>query len=360
MNRKLCSLESHLFEALKDFSIEDYQLILYKIKLNMPWQTSSSRLLFRQGLLVNLITNTSFSATGECAPMAEIGTESLEQAHTILEKKLASCQGKPITAELLSEMDSFPASRFALESALLSLLEKHTSQTIAQILNPQYSHTIKTNTMLGSLDDKLLCRAKQAELNGFSCLKIKFGLGDIETEAKALIPVLKQLSSTTQIRIDANKSWTYEQTKWLLDYLKFMLKTRINQIDSIEEPLLDFNLKHYKSLQDSTNIALALDESFSEKIDLKRFPVRRLVLKPTVQGGIIKTWQLARQAKQFNIETIITSSIETGYGLWPITYLCAALNASIKKEQFHGLATASWLEQTLITPPEIKHGVITI
>ena len=74
------------------------------------------------------------------------------------------------------------------------------------------------------------------------------------------------------------------------------------------------------------------------------------------QGGIINTLHLARQAQQSKIKTVITSSIETAYGLWPIVYLCAAIN----NQQFHGLATASWLENTLIEPPEIKHGIITL
>lgn len=360
MNDQLITIETRLFAPLKDLSLKDFQLIPYKIKLHRPWKTASKSLYYRHGLLVKIITNETLSAIGDCAPLIEIGTESLEQAQAILEKKLISYQSKSLTTELLSDMESFPASRFALESALLSLLEKQTDQTIAQMLNPQYSHTIKTNTMLGTLDDKLLSKAKRAELNGFSCLKIKLGLRNIETEMKTLTHVMQQLSPLTQIRLDANKSWTYQQTKWLLDHLKRHLKAHIKQIDSIEEPLIDFNIKHYQSLQKNTDIALALDESFSAKVSLKQFPVRRLVLKPTAQGGIIKTWQLARQAMQQNIETVITSSIETGYGLWPITYLCAALSASSKDKQFHGLATASWLEETLIAPPEIRHGIITI
>ncbi|MCU7800319.1 MAG: hypothetical protein KZQ70_09280 [gamma proteobacterium symbiont of Lucinoma myriamae] len=121
-----------------------------------------------------------------------------------------------------------------------------------------------------------------------------------------------------------------------------------------EEPKI-FNTTAYQHLQSKTSIAIALDESFSSSDSLETFPVQRLILKPMAQGGLLKTLERVRQAQQLNIETIITSSIESGYGLWAISHLCAAVN----NQQYHGIATASWLEETLIKPPEIKHGIIT-
>jgi O-succinylbenzoate synthase len=175
-------------------------------------------------------------------------------------------------------------------------------------------------------------------------------LDSIEKESQLLLALLKQLSPTSLIRLDANKSWSIHETEQLLH----LIKPYSSQIDSIEEPLKTYSPHAYQKLQQQTTIPLALDESFSGQ--LKHYPVKRLVLKPMVQGGLVKTLRLARQAQQAKIETIITSTIETAYGLWPISQLCAVLN----NEQYHGLATASWLEDTLIAPPEIKHGLIIL
>lgn len=328
----------------------------YRIKLTSPWHSAASSLYYRQGLLVKVVINESLSGIGECAPMIEIGTESLRQAEQFLKHKLPSLTGRSVEPDLLSEMDALPASRFALETALIAVIEQHTEQHLAQILNPQYSHKIAVNVVLGSLDDDLLERAKQAEAQGFSCVKIKLGLNDIKDEAESLANLLQTMSPSIRVRLDANKSWTFAQTKWFLNYLEQNCCREKVQIDGIEEPLRKFNASYYHYLQNKTRISLALDESFACISDLKHFPVRRLVLKPMAQGGILNTWKLARQARKYKIETVITSSIETGYGLWPITYLCAAINDN----QFHGLSTASWLENTLIEPPEIKHGTITL
>lgn len=372
MNKPIKQLNDSLLDLHPDLIIQHCAITPYKIKLKKPLHTASSSLYFREGLLIKLTANvlstntlttnsistsSAYSAIGECAPMIEIGTESLLQAQQFLEKKSASITGQHLSAELLSDMDKFPACRFALESALLSLIAQHSHKNIAgllnsELLNSEVTPKIKVNTMLGALNSDTLVQVKQAETNGFNCIKIKLGLNSIETEAQQLKDLLETILPSTLMRLDANKSWTLEQSEWLLNFLKPYER----QIDGIEEPLKVFDNTAYQYLQSNTAIALALDESFSSSDSLNTYPVKRLILKPMAQGGLLNTLERVRQAQQLNIETIVTSSIESGYGLWAISYLCAAIN----NQQYHGIATASWLEETLIKPPEITHGIITL
>jgi len=336
------------------FIIKQVKISPYKIKLKHPLQTASSCLFFRQGFIVKISTQNAYTAYGECAPMSAVGTESLLQAEQFLEQKLTHITGQELSADLLQDMQDFPACRFALESILLSLKAQQSNKPLFQILNPELKKVkvkVKVNTMLGALDNNTVTQAKQAEAQGFHCLKIKLGLKPIAVEFTQLQSLLQQISGNTIIRLDANKSWTIEQSKWLLQ----QLKAYNNQIDSIEEPLKIFDNTAYRYLQSKTSIALALDESFSSSEALDSYPVQRLILKPAAQGGLVNTLQRVRQAQQRGIECIITSSIESGYGLWAISHCCAAVN----NQQYHGIATASWLQDTLITPPEINNGWIT-
>ncbi|WP_198264450.1 o-succinylbenzoate synthase [sulfur-oxidizing endosymbiont of Gigantopelta aegis] len=349
-------------ELMAIIKLIHYELMPYKIKLSTPWETASSCLHFRQGILVKLVDQHSHIAIGECAPMPEIGTESLSRAQQFLEQKLASLVGQALTDISLNDMDDYPASHFALESAYLSLLahSQHLSftQCLADLegkhpqkLQPLSEHKrIRVNAMLGTLDFAVLTRVKQAEAEGFTCLKFKIGLTSLNNEIKQLKILLQQVSASTLIRLDANKSWSVSETEQLLDSLRAFS----SQIDSIEEPLKHYSHNDYQKLQQQTTIPLALDESFDGQ--LTAYPLKRLVLKPMIQGSLVKTLMLARQAQKDKIEVVITSSIETAYGLWPISHLCALLD----NQQYHGLATASWLEDTLIEPPEIKHGLITL
>jgi len=334
------------------FIIKHYKITPYKIKLKQALQTASSCLSFRQGFIIKISTRNAYTAWGECAPMSAIGTESLLQAEQFLQQKLTAITGREFTEDLLQDTQDFPACRFALESILLSLKAQQSNKALFQILNPELKKAkLKVNAMLGALDKNTVVQAKQAEVQGFHCLKIKLGLKSLTVELTQLKSLLKQLSANTLIRLDANKSWTIEESEWLLQQLKPYKK----QIDSIEEPLKIFDNKAYHYLQSKTTIALALDESFSSSESLEHFPVQRLILKPAAQGGLVNTLQRVQQAQQRGIECIITSSIESGYGLWAISHCCAAVN----NQQYHGIATASWLQDTLITPPEINNGCIT-
>ncbi len=340
-------------------NLREFELIPYNIRLKSIWHTASSKFTFRQGILVKLFMSDSSSAIGECAPMEEIGTESIAQAQNYLAQELPLMIGNEINLKTLSDAHLYPASRFALETAILSIKNQNSKKPLAHYLNSAFSRTIKVNAMLGHIDDNIVKNAQQAETHGYHCLKIKMGLSPIIKETDIIKSLLKQLSPATVLRLDANKSWTLKQAQWLLDNLQ----PYSDQIDCIEEPLKDFKQPAYLALQQQTKIPLALDESFktfnmqsSSEQCLKQYPVKKLVLKPMAQGGILKTYHLARLAEQASIKTIITSSIETGYGLWSIAHLCAAIN----NNEYHGLSTASWLEETLIKPPEIHHGIIRL
>ena len=347
------SIQTRLDEFfLQKNIITDYQLQPYNIKLNTPWKSASSCLHYRQGLLIHLTINGSTTAIGECAPIPEAGTETLAQAQNFFFHKLKQYKDRIWDETLLTEMELLPACHFSLESILLSFIADQQKTNIAHLFNPHAAQSIKANTMLGVLDKDTLLKVKQAEQQGFSCIKFKLACDDYKTEIHQLLNLLKHIQTDTIIRLDANKSWSFEQTLWILNELQ----PYQNQIDSIEEPLLKYDHESYQILQQKTSIQLALDESFSSIVDLKQYPLQRLILKPTVQGGIINTLKLATSAAQYKIEIIITSSIETGYGLDIISQCCAALN----NDHYHGIATANWLDDTLIPSPVVQQGQVII
>ncbi len=349
------SLQDLLDSCKTGFELKHYQLQPYRIKLTQPWNTASHSIHYRQGLILKLITTQGCIACGDCAPLYTMGTETLSEAQLQLTKTLEAVIDRSINTSWLDKLADYPASRFALETAILSLISQHRKQNLAQLLNSDAGRIIPVNVMLGDINKQNLTNIKTIENQGFQCLKFKLGLQSIEQEARQLKNVLIQLKPETKVRLDCNKSWTFSQSQWFLDFINSELKAYRQQIDSIEEPLKDFNIQNYRLLQKQTLISLALDESLNMFTDLKLLPVQRIILKPGLIGGIIKSWELAQLAQSRGIEVVVTSAIETAYGLWPISYLASALNNGLH----HGLATAHWLEDSLIKAPEIKHGRIT-
>ena len=357
----LAEMSAPLLQSLLDscqtaLQITDWQLQPYKIKLTQPWHSATHNFQYRHGLIVNLKTRQGLTACGDCAPLTEMGTESLSQAQHQLGQTLRKLGDKTIDATILNDLSHYPASRFALETAILSLVCQIKQQSLSQLLRPNAPHTIAVNAMLGDINQQTKKRIQSFENKGFSCLKFKLGRQSPQHEARQLQQLFDWLTPETRIRLDFNKSLTLTQSQWFLHFIGQALATQTARIDSIEEPLKHYNNQYYQLLQQQTTIPLALDESLQEYEWKQDFPVRRMILKPTRLGGILKSWQIAQTAQQLGIEVVITSMIESAYGLWPICHLAAALDNHLA----HGLATANWLEQTLTRTPEITHGYLAL
>lgn len=333
-----------------------YQLIPYKIKLTTPWQTATDTLVYREGILLKLRTTTGLEGTGECAPLPAIGTETLPAANQHLNNILPNLPGQTVSQVFDSLNTDFPAANFAIETALLDLQAKQQNTSVAQLINTNAAAEIKVNTMLGYLDNNILCKAKQAEIQGFRVLKIKMGVNAINEELSTLERLIDQLGPHTLLRLDANQAWDTEQSMRILA----VLNRYAEKIDSLEEPLKCYNYEQYRDLQTLTSIPLALDESFSlqsnHSPEITHLPLKRLIIKPVAIGSLLKSYRIAKIARKYKIDVIITSSIETGYGLWANTCLAAAIN----NHQTHGLATGHWLEDTLIPATIINNGKINI
>lgn len=341
------------------FTLDSINLSPYKIKLISPWKNSKEILNYRSGFIVNACMNDGTQIISECAPMESIGTESLQLAETTLESKLMQLKETTLSSHTLIGMDSTPASRFALETLLLACITKQNGYPLFHQLNFKSNGHIKINAMLGNISTDATGQLERAHSTGYHCVKYKIGIQNIDEDLDIILKILNNIQSKEwplKIRLDANKAWSFEQTLYLLE----KLAPYENFIDYIEEPLNKFNLNHYKELQNSTNLKLALDESFKTQFlnnhSIKDYPLHRLVIKPMAQGGILNSLLLAKRAQKHNIETIISSSIETGHGLRFLMDLAAALD----NNQCHGLDTANWLSDPLVKTPEIVNGTITL
>jgi O-succinylbenzoate synthase len=80
--------------------------------------------------------------------------------------------------------------------------------------------------------------------------------------------------------------------------------------------------------------------------------VRRLIIKPAREGGLLVSIERALRAKASGIEVIVTSSLESACGL----LTCAQLAAAIAPKAVHGLGTAEWFADDTGATPVIAGG----
>jgi L-alanine-DL-glutamate epimerase-like enolase superfamily enzyme len=202
--------------------------------------------------------------------------------------------------------------------------------------------------MLGAAATLDLSVVEQALAVGFRVLKLKLGTGTLDEEIARVEAAAARLPAGATLRLDANGAWDASTAAACIGRLAGL------PIDCIEEPLATPDEAFLTRLQATAPFSLALDESLAGRPDPDpgRLPVRRLVLKAPVLGGLRRTLRLALRARAAGREVVVTSLVESAAGLWATAQLAAATGSRLA----HGLATADWLSEDLGAPPGIGQG----
>ncbi len=292
---------------------------------------------------------------GDCAPLPEMGTETSALAEQQLCRGLEACTGS-MPQRALAELDrqhTTPAARCGLETALLDLLSQQAGLPLACWLNERASQTISVNAALGALDDHVDTRAWDALAQGYTVLKAKMGVYSREQEQERVVALAHILPAEAALRLDANGRWDEPQARSVLMSLGDL------PIESLEEPLAVPRRDALKRLQALVPWPLALDESLRvwRTDDLCADPpVRRLVLKPMVLGGLLPALRLARHGQAAGLEVVVTTTIDSAAGVWAALHLAAALNS----DTAHGLGTGAWLQEDVGRGPIVQAGKLAL
>lgn len=279
------------------------------------------RLKNRDGFLIHLQENDS-QGWGEISPLPEFSVETLEMARQSLQTGLHNwCQGATV------KMCHIPSVAFGLSCALAELK--------AEL--PEINHYPKAPLCTGDLDALIL------QLNGASSekvAKVKVGLYESVRDGMVINLLLDALP-LLRLRLDANRSWSQSQAAAFAKYIKPANRSRI---DFIEEPC--------KTMLDSlafaqqTGIAIAWDESVREpNFKLEKQPgVSAIIIKPTLLGSLNYCKQLIDDARALGLNTVISSSLESSFGLTQLARIASWLTP----ETVPGLDTLSLFQAQLV------------
>ena len=332
------------------------QLIPYRLPLRQPWRSARGVFAHRSGWLVRLETVGGLVGHGDCAPLPEAGTETAEAALATLENWLPKWPGEMPDEALLNLDEPHalpPATRCALETALLDLLAQQAGVPLARWLNPAASLVVAANAAIGGLDEGVSGRADKAVAEGFAVLKLKVGLTVAEVELALLRRLAEELPPGTTLRLDANGAWGMEEAERFIGELAGL------PVESLEEPLARPDFVRLRQLQSRAPFPLALDESlpkFAAEILLAEPPVRRLVLKPMALGGVRPAYALACGAARAGLECVATTTVDSAVGVLAAAHLAAALGNNLA----HGLATSSWLLSNVGNTPQLLSAQIVL
>jgi o-succinylbenzoate synthase len=364
--------------------------IPYRLPLRRPWRTARGLCEVRAGWLVQAEAD-GFTGFGDCAPLPEVGTETAEQAERRLRHwcERAGAGAEALLAALAAGAVATPAADCAVETALLDLTARRDAVPLRRLLAADALDRVAVNAMLGAAATLEPVEVERAVAAGFRVLKLKVGTAGIDIELPRIRAAAALLPPGASLRLDANGAWDAALAARWIDALSGL------PIDCIEEPLAEPDAAELARLQAAAPFSLALDESLGRlgsafvgsdqraspgmavargagdagfrsstqptglavgAMDPRHLPVRRLVLKPAVLGGLRRTLGLAARAQAAGHEVVVTTVVESAAGLWATAQLAAATGSPLA----HGLATAAWLASDLGTPPAIEDGAIRL
>lgn len=332
----------------------------YKLPLTQTIHVKQHKLDAREGFIVQLTSN-GVDGFGEIAPLPGFNKESMAEVLRQLEKVKAFFQNRPILNGLekldgqmqkwLKPLNLSASVQCGVEMAVLNLIANARKKTLHQLISTEGREHIRLSGLIQGSKEEVMKQAQHLIDQGYRAMKLKVG-GNIQESIEKVKAVNEVIWEKAVLHVDANQAWSVK------DATEFANAIGPAAVDYIEEPFAD--TEKIDEFFDATLIPVALDESistlsFDEVKSLSGVDV--IVLKPTVLGGIEKTWQMMQLAKAKAILPIISSSYESSVGILTL----ANIAGSLSRDNEAGLDTLKWFKKDLLKDPlPINHGKIDI
>ena len=285
-----------------------------------PARTSRGEYSLHEMYLITLTDKeTGKKGTGELAPLPDLSCDrnvypDISEVRRLAEKALPSV----INGSWPDDMLSYPALRFALESAVAETRSINQKERISIPINGL--------VWMSSFED-MLEQVKVKMAIGFRCIKLKIGAIDWQKEIELIRYVRSCFpKEDLQLRVDANGAFSPE---WAMDRLNELAKYDIH---SIEQPIRQGQWDEMAQLCEESPLAIALDEEMIGVNDPKEkarlldtIHPQYIVLKPTMHGGISGTREWIELADKRGINSWITSALESNIGLRSIALLAESV-----------------------------------
>ncbi len=257
---------------------------------------------------------------------------------------------------LLNELIEFPSIQFGLEMAMKSLSSKHPFELFPSKFT-ESTDTIPINGLIWMGSEAFMKQQITDKIAaGFSCIKMKIGAIDFQTEINLLKSIRKEFTSKDiELRVDANGAFLPSEA---LEKLKILSDLDLH---SIEQPIKQGQIQEMTQLCKETPLPIALDEELigvftvtNKQTLLQTIKPQYIILKPSLVGGFNGSDSWVEIAEKTNIGWWITSALESNVGLNAIAQY--TYNKQSKLPQ--GLGTGGLFTNNFDCPLQVKNGTL--
>lgn len=260
-------------------------------------------------------------------------------------------------AALYECLNEFPSIRFGLETAFKALEAQRPFELFPSDFTKGKAN-ISINGLIWMGDKSFMATQIKEKINsGFSCIKLKIGALDFNTELDLLKSIRNEFtSSDIEIRVDANGAFSADNALEKLKYLSDFY------LHSIEQPIKQGQLNAMAELCSKSPLPIALDEeligisTIQHKIELlETIKPKYIILKPSLVGGFKSCDDWITLANKNHIGWWITSALESNIGLNAIAQYTFMLQSKLPQ----GLGTGSLFSNNFVSPLEVRNGYLS-
>jgi L-alanine-DL-glutamate epimerase-like enolase superfamily enzyme len=283
-----------------------------------PLQTAFGELHERETIELQLVSSDGVVGVGEAAPLEPydgVALDRVEAALTAYAEAVAALDEGPEILATCQETENLPQALAAVDIARWDRAGKREGKPVAALLADDFSGSVPVNATIGALEPKRAkVAARQAVADGFSCVKVKVGVGD---DAGRLKAVRAGGGPMLSIRIDANGAWTPEEAARRIP----RLATSAAGLEIVEEPVS--GLAAFRSLAAKTRgYRFAADESGLGVADITCLKISR-------SGGISALCAQAAHVEAFGGDVYLASTFDGPIGIAAAVHCAAALGVTL-------------------------------
>lgn len=300
------------------------------------------------------IKNGEETGIGECNLFKGLSADDRPDYEEKLQWVCDNISKKP--ADMIQQLQDYPSICFGYETALKSLQSVDGFELFPTVFT-QGVQGIPTNGLIWMGEPDFMKEQIAQKLDeGFSCLKMKIGALDFDSELDLLRAVRNRFrESELTLRVDANGAFRPDEA---LEKLQQLAKLDIH---SIEQPIRQGQPERMAELCSKTPIPVALDEELigvHEKDErenlLADIRPQYIILKPALIGGFKSSREWINIAEENNAGWWVTSALESNVGLNAIAQFTQVLGPKMPQ----GLGTGGLFTNNIPSPLELESEML--
>ena len=290
------------------------------LSLSSPLQSSYGAITERELVCVALTDAAGIAGYGEAAPLEAYDGVSCERVHAALAAYgpvLAGCEGMN-GAQILDacrRAEDLPQALAAIDMALWDRAGRLQGKPVAALITDRPAAGVPVNATLTALDRAGVSeQAAAAAREGFTCVKVKVGVGD---DAGRVAAARAAGGPAMTLRLDANGAWSVEEAVRAIDSLAPA------GLELVEEPV--HGLHAVREVRERVAVRVAIDETAAEHGALGAGVADAVCLKISRCGGISSLIAAATLVRASGAEVYLASTLDGPLGIAAAIHAAAAL-----------------------------------